>query len=142
MPTKKQRRRRDKGRRHDYEYVYVDSEGREVDQAELEAGNGRAAKDGRGNGRKEARPARARSGRTVQPPSWRRVGKRSLFFAPLMFVAVSILSPDFTLAQTVGQTVFLLAVFLPFSYVMDAMTYRMWRRRMARDEAGGAPSRR
>ena len=27
----------------------------------------------------------------IQPPSWRRVGKRALIFAPFMFIAVSLL---------------------------------------------------
>jgi len=39
MPTKKQRRRQQKSRRHEYEYVYVDDSGQEVpvDPAELRA---------------------------------------------------------------------------------------------------------
>ena len=37
MPTKKQRRRNQKARRHEYEYVYLDDEGNEVpaDPSEL-----------------------------------------------------------------------------------------------------------
>ncbi len=133
MPTRKQRRRREKGRRHEYEYVYVDEEGREVEvddaeEAEAARPQGRepAAADGK---RPKASRTGARAGRTVQPPSWRRVGKRGLIFAPLMFLVVTILSPDFSTAERIQQTLFLLLVFLPFSYVMDSMTYRMWRRR-------------
>ena len=45
MPTRKQRRREAKARRHDYEYVYVDDEGNEVavDQGELRSGEERTA---------------------------------------------------------------------------------------------------
>jgi hypothetical protein len=130
VATKKQRRRRQKGRRHEYEYVYVDEEGKEVevdeDDEPEDRPESRAAKT---NGRKGARSVRA-GGREIQPASWRRVGKRGLIFAPLMFLVVTLLAPDdATLVQNVAQTLFLLTVFLPFSYLMDVMTYRMWRRR-------------
>ena len=129
MPSRKQRRRQAKERRHDYEYVYVDDEGQEVeiDEAELEE---------RRNGKAKARrpePAAARGGRTVQPPSWTRVGKRALIFAPLMFVTVYLLGrDDLTTSQMVVQTFVLLAIFLPFSYFMDTITYRAYQRRMNR----------
>jgi hypothetical protein len=134
VPTKKQRRRRAKGRRHEYEYVYVDEEGREVDVEDEP--EGAAGKPARRETAKASR--RSGSGRTIQPPSWRRVGKRALIFAPLLFVTVTLLAPDdATLATNVLQTVFLLLVFLPFSYVMDSMTYRIWRKRTQRAGEGG-----
>ncbi len=145
MPTRKQRRRRVKGRRHEYEYFYVDDEGHEVELDEPEekpergtAKNGGARRDGKSTSRRTgSRAGRAgRAGRTVQPPSWRRIGKRGAIFAPLMFVFVSILYTELTIAQRLMQTLFLLAVFLPFSYVMDSMTYRMWRRRNATPDDG------
>lgn len=131
MATKKQRRRRVKERRHEYEYVYVDDEGREVEVDEAEEEPATAAK---ADDRARSRPARA-GGRRMQPPSWRRVGKRALIFAPLMFLTVTLLAPeDVTLAQNVAQTAFLLAIFLPFSYAMDALTYRIWRKRTGQTE--------
>ena len=126
MPSRKQRRRQAKERRHEYEYVYVDDEGREVevDEAELEERrNGKA---------KRAEPA-ARGGRIVQPPSWQRVGKRALIFAPLMFATVYLLGrDDLSTQQMVIQTLVLLGVFLPFSYFMDSLTYRAYQRRLNR----------
>jgi hypothetical protein len=138
VPTKKQRRRRAKDRRHEYEYVYVDDEGREVEVAdEPEAGASAPV-------RKDRAKARARSsGRVIQPPSWRRVGKRGLIFAPLMFVTVMLLAPDdASFATNLFQTLFLLLVFLPFSYVMDSVTYRLWRRRTDAPSSNGASPRR
>ena len=131
MPTKKQMRRRQKERRHEWEEVYVDADGNVVDPPddpeEKPARAGKAA---------PARRAQARTGRTIQPPSWNRVLKRGLIFAPLMYITVALLAPDnATLTQNLTQTVFLLMVFLPFSYVMDAMTYRMWRRRTGQPDA-------
>jgi hypothetical protein len=126
MPSRKQRRRQAKERRHDYEYVYVDDEGHEVeiDPAEIEE---------RRNG-KAKRPERAaRGGRTVQPPSWNRVGRRALIFAPLMFATVYLLGRNsLSTAQILIQTLVLLAIFLPFSYFMDSLTYRAYQRRLNR----------
>lgn len=128
MPSRKQRRRQEKLRRHEWEEVWVDAEGRELDPEEApEAAPGTRAK---GDQRSTASRPAARGMRAVQPPSWRRVAKRGLIFAPLMFVTVHLLSGDeLTTAQKVSQTAFLLLVFLPFSYLMDRMTYRMWQRR-------------
>jgi hypothetical protein len=131
MPSRKQRRRQAKERRHDYEYVYVDDDGREieVDEAELEERrNGKA---------KRPEPARAvtRGGRTVQPPSWSRVGKRALIFAPLMFVTVMLLGgKQLGTVGVAAQTLVLLGIFLPFSYFMDSVTYRAAQRRLNRDK--------
>jgi hypothetical protein len=126
MPSRKQRRRQAKERRHDYEYVYVDDDGREVevDASEIEQ---------RRNG-KAARPDRAAAGgRTVKPPSWNRVGRRALIFAPLMFATVYLLGRnDLSIVQMGVQTLVLLAIFLPFSYFMDSVTYRAYQRRLNR----------
>jgi hypothetical protein len=137
VPTRKQRRRREKGRRHEYEYVYVDDEGRELDPEEIEevaARNGGKKKDAA-----KARPRGGRVPRTVEPPTWRRVIKRSLLFAPFMFLLITFLSPDLTIAQTLTQTAFLLLIFMPFSYVMDTVTYRMLQKRQAKMQGGGPP---
>jgi Flp pilus assembly protein TadB len=123
MPTRKQRRRRAKGRRHEYEYVFVDEEGNEV---EVDPDDVRAERAVSRNGRvRESSRANVR----VQAPSWRRVAKRGLIFAPLMFVTVMLIDSSLTLPQVAVQTVFLLAIFLPFSYFMDSFMYRRHRRR-------------
>ena len=121
MPTRKQRRRRAKERRHEYEYVYVDEEGREV---EVEADEGKAPE------RKDKRPASGRGGRVIEPPSWSKVGKRALIFGPLMFITIRLLERGEPIAASLFRTIFLLLIFLPFSYVMDAVMYRTYRRRI------------
>jgi hypothetical protein len=130
MPTRKQRRRRAKARRHEYEYVYVDEEGREVeaDPEEIE-------QEERRNGSSRAKPVTTRGGRTIEPPSWRKIGRRALIFAPLMFVAITLIGRDLTMAQRLTQTMLMLAFFLPFSYLTDRMLYRSSLRRAA----GGKP---
>ena len=68
----------------------------------------------------------------IEPPSWRRAGRRGLLFFPLMLVTVMLLGQELTLVQQVAQTVVLMAFFLPFSYFMDTMMWRSFQRRTAR----------
>jgi hypothetical protein len=134
MPTRKQRRRRAKERRHDYEYVYVevDEEGREV---EVEVDGDEVEEKSRRNGR-APRPV-TRSGRVVEPPSWRRVAKRGLLFAPLMFLTITLIDSGTTMSVRIVNTLMLLAFFLPFSYLMDRMLYRASVRRAGLEKDRG-----
>jgi hypothetical protein len=140
MPTKKQRRRHQKARRHEYEYVYVDDDGNEVavEPAEL-----RAEKDGQ----RESRPAKGASkkpaartggGKTIQPPSWRRSGRRALIFGPLLIAAMMLFNHNLPLSQQIAPAIFLMAFFIPFSYFTDSLAYRMYRKRVERRAAGKA----
>jgi hypothetical protein len=130
MPSRKQRRRRAKERRHEWEEVWVDDEGNEVAAPDDDVAPTSET-------RRTSAPARRQTGmRNVQPPSWRRVAKRGLIFAPLMFLTVTFLSGELTIAQRVGNTVFLLAFFLPFSYAMDMLMYRMYMKRSGGAAAG------
>ena len=137
MPTRKQRRRDAKARRHEYEYVYVDEEGNEVaaDQGEL-----RTEK----NGQREAKPRKPQQGkpagrstgrRTVEPPSWRRSIRRAALFGPILIVAMVLLNRNQPFVQQVFPAVFLIAFFIPFSYFTDSLTYRMFQKRLARRDA-------
>ena len=132
MPSRKQRRRRSKERRHEYEYVYVDEEGREVEAPEEEQPQTRAR--GGGKATSGRRTATTRSGRRIEPPSWRRVGKRALFIGPVMFLLINLMGKNLTAAQRIYETVVLLAIFLPFSYFMDSLMYRSYLKR-----TGAAP---
>ena len=135
MATKKQQRRREKLRRHEYEEVWVDEEGREIEPPP-EAGTPRPRKTEASKPRAAAsRPRGARPVRTVPPPSWNRVFRRAAVFAPLMLVVVYLLSKDRQLNRAIMETAILMAFFLPFSYVMDLMMYRTYLRR-----TGAAPA--
>ena len=131
MPSRKQIRRQQKLKRHEYEEVYVDEEGRELAPEEAEeligATSPKAAKAAR------TQPA-ARGGRTIEPPSLRRTLRRGLLFFPLMLVVVFLLSPELSTAAKVVNTLVLMAFFLPFSYFMDTMVYRSYQRRIARND--------
>ncbi|HWN20531.1 MAG TPA: hypothetical protein VNP93_01050 [Gaiellaceae bacterium] len=135
MPSKKQRRRRAKQQRHEWEEVYVDEEGRELDHEEAEQLVGPpAARASRG---KTERP-QTRSGRVVEPPSWRKTLRRGALFFPLMLVTVFLLAgEDATTQGKIAQTFVLMAFFLPFSYFMDSVVWRSYQRRIAKLGSGG-----
>jgi TRAP-type uncharacterized transport system fused permease subunit len=139
MATRKQRRRRKKERRHEYEYVYVDEEGREipVEEAESEPKNGKAqAPAQRGTSSR-------RGARTVEPPSWRRTLRRAAIFAPLMLIVVYLLQGnDKDVRAAFVQTMFLLVLFVPFSYFMDSLMYRSFRKRSGAKGGGNNATRR
>jgi hypothetical protein len=120
MPSKKQRRRRAKGFRH--EYVWEDAEGNELPPEDVPTRKGAAAV--------RARPIRQL--REPQAPSWSRTLKRGLIVGPLMFVTVMLLSGDQTLAQQLTQTAIILALFIPFSYLLDSVFWRSYQRRLER----------
>ena len=122
MATRKQRKRRQKGRRHDYEYVYVDDEGREVEPPE------EVRADKRTNGT-SPQATTTRGGRKIEPPSWSRVGKRALWIGPLMCLTLTLIAGELTVAQRLSQTALMLGIFLPVSYVMDRTLYRASLRR-------------
>ena len=123
MATKKQKRRREKERRHEYEYVYVDDEGQEVEVDEPE--------EERKNGKSPAqRAVKTDRGRTVDPPSWRRTLRRAAIFSPLMFVILYLLKPKGSTPASVLFSVALLMVFfIPFSYFMDSLMFRLAQKR-------------
>ncbi len=108
--------------------MWEDAEGNELDPDEVPA---------RRTSTTETRQTPARAGREPQAPSWRRTLKRALIFAPIMLGTVMLLSNDLTLAQQVSQTAIIVAIFIPFSFLLDGVFWRSYRKRLARQEAGG-----
>lgn len=125
MATRKQRKRREKELRH--EYVWVDDAGNEVEP------DGEPAKATSTSSRSQS----TGPGRTVHPPSWRKSLKRGAIFAPIMLATVMLLSNDLTLSQQVTQALFIVAVFIPFSYFLDRVFYRSFLKRTAKSRAAG-----
>jgi hypothetical protein len=142
VPTKKQRRRQEKSRRHEWEYVYVDDEGHEVEVDADELSSKKREKD-----TKPARPAaagatdaRGRRMRTIEPPSWRRVFKRAAIFAPIFVAVLLVLNREGSIYARVGAAIPLLLVFIPFSYFTDRLAYRTYQRRLERVQAQPKPA--
>ena len=53
-----------------------------------------------------------------------------------MFVVVTVLSANLSLADRVIQSALVALVFLPFSYFLDGFFWRSYQRRMGRTESG------
>jgi hypothetical protein len=131
MPTRKQRRRRKKELRHEYEYVYVDEEGHEVeadDVDERSAPKRGANRNGKGDPARATAAAGKRPIRKIDPPSWTRVLKRAGIFAPLIFIALGLFNHE-TLPARIALTAAYTAFFIPFMYLMDRAMYRSYLRR-------------
>jgi hypothetical protein len=133
VATRKQRRRREKDIRH--EFVWEDEEGNPVEPPAKEE---RAEREKA----KTAAPARGRMARGIQPPSWQRVAKRAAIFGPLMLVLVFALpAKNGSRTGAITTALIFIAIFIPFSYLMDSMMWRSYQKRLnkpPKDEAKSA----
>lgn len=133
MPSRKQRRRREKLQRHEYEYVVETDEGEEIYERPVEREQKRDGdKRGDKRGGKRARPALGRGSREVPKPSLQRVLKRTGIVFPFALVVVFLFGKSLTTQQKISQAALLLAFFIPFSYVVDVFMYRAYQRRQAK----------
>jgi hypothetical protein len=134
MPTRKQRRRAQKERRHEYETVWVDAEGNELEEPPEE--ELAAAPEKRTNGAKpKAKAAPQRGGRPVRvppAPSWQRAFKRSAILGAVIFALFYMLGSK-NGGHNLGGALLLAAIytalFIPFTYVIDRFSHNRWQRR-------------
>jgi hypothetical protein len=141
MPTRKQRRRRQKDFRHDVRVFEVDEEGNETPIAELRA-HEEKPKEARQAQRagKGSQPARgARAGREVAPPSWERAIKRGGLMGALMIVVFVFVLKNGSLVGRAAIGIVYAAAFIPLTYFIDRMAYRAHLKRLAR-LGGGKPA--
>ena len=134
MATQKQRRRRAKEKRHAYDLVEIDGEGNEtvLSSTDLKSESPPTATAKKSDTRASAKSKPARG--TPKPPSWARVLKRGALFAPIFLATVMLLAGDrLSFVGALVQTVFLLAVFVPFSYFMDRLVWRAAEKRRLKD---------
>ncbi|HEV3404168.1 MAG TPA: hypothetical protein VG073_07750 [Gaiellaceae bacterium] len=128
MATKKQQRRRQKQRRHEYEEVWVDADGNEIDYEPADSDKSGAAKT---SPKGKAQPAKGRSGRVpkeIKPPSWQRVARRAFLLAPLLFVALSFGKHPSPIYVRLGIAIGYTALFVPTFYWIDRLAYRRYLR--------------
>ncbi|HZO35163.1 MAG TPA: hypothetical protein VFB17_08815 [Gaiellaceae bacterium] len=141
MPTRKQRRRREKNFRHEYETVLLDSDGKEhaLDPEEL-----RTEREAKAQARAEARPKPAqgkrpaggsRGLREVAPPSWERALRRGGLMGAVMLVAFVFLFKSQPIAVRVAWGLFYALAFVPLTYWIDRTAYRSYERRLAKRSA-------
>jgi hypothetical protein len=141
MPSRKQRRREAKNKRHEYEFVYVDGEGNELDEVPEELLENEKPKPPSRNGSKatpaKRRPPAGRARRKPPEPSWNRAVKRSLLLGAVVFVLFSFTAKGTMSHRYVAAlipAVIYTALFIPFTFAIDRFAYRRWQ---AREQAGG-----
>jgi hypothetical protein len=136
MATRKQRRRREKTFRHEWEYVELDPETGEERPVEPAALKPEKPKREKPAPAKQQQRTSGRARREPQPPSWSRVLKRTGMFAPLMALFIYWTSSNSkngtSVLQIVVSTAILIGFFAPFSYVVDSWTYRVYTKRAAK----------
>jgi hypothetical protein len=144
MPTRKQRRRAQKERRHEYETVWVDEEGNELEEPPGEAAvETRKRNDDRAKPKAKAQQQRGgRAGRVPPEPSWRRSLRRSIPWAVILIVLLFWLQsrashPNYAALVPVGALYVLL--FPVFTYYVDRSIYRRYLAKQ--QKAGGAKKR-
>jgi hypothetical protein len=143
MPTRKQRRRDLKSKRHQYEFVYVDAEGNELDEAPPELlEEEEQRKKERTNGAKAAASAKGgkqppqRGARREPPvPSWNRAMKRGLLLGGVIFALFALTSKNHYTGALLAIPYALL--FIPFTYYIDRFAYKRFQARAA---VGGTPA--
>lgn len=145
MPTRKQRRRTQKGRRHEYETVWVDAEGNELDEPPEDAVPSTEKRSNGSRANAKAKPAPQRGGRAVRvppPPSWRRAAKRSLMLGAAIFAVVYIASPNqgHRTIAALGFAALYTVLFIPLTYTMDRWTHNRFQRRA--EQQGQKPRKR
>jgi hypothetical protein len=134
MPSRKQRRRRQKLQRHEYEYVVENEEGEEIPLDEEVVGR---QPPSAARPKSKGEPTLVdRRGREIKPPSFERVMRRAAIVGPVLFAFVYLTSRDrLSITGVLLNTVVLLAFFIPFSYLVDRMVYRAVLRRREKDKA-------
>ena len=138
MPSRKQRRRELKQKRHEYEFVYVDGEGNELEELpegfEEEQKERSPARNGSKAAAKKQPAARAntRSGRTPPVPSWNRALKRGALLGIVVFALFSFTAKGHW-ASVLPLALLYTVLFVPFTYVIDRFAYKRYQARL---EAG------
>jgi hypothetical protein len=149
MPTRKQRRRTQKERRHEYETVWVDEEGNELDgPPENIAPTPGKRDDGKPKSKPKVNATQQRGGRPVRvppPPSWQRAAKRAVIIGAVIFVFIYIVgarnggrSP----ASAALLAVIYTALFIPFQFMLDRFAHNRWQRRAEQQGQKGSARKR
>ena len=142
MPSRKQRRREAKSKRHEYETVYLDAEGNELDDVPEELERPRKERaESRNGGKPAAKRPQAQRGRRVPPePSWNRAVKRAALLGIVVFVLFSFTAKG-SYVSVIPLALLYTALFIPFTYYIDRFAYRRY---LARGEQGssGPPKKR
>lgn len=127
-----------KERRHEYETVWVDEEGNELEEPPDDfaepAGRTRDRRSDPKGKPQRRQQSGTRAGRTPLPPSWQRASKRALILGAVIFALFYIVNAkngQHHLASALILAVVYTALFIPFTYAIDRFAYRRWERAQA-----------
>jgi hypothetical protein len=127
VATRKQRRRREKEKRHEYEVVYLDSEGNEVEPDVEGALDPKKPKGSNGSQGKSGR-----AGREPQPPSWQRAIRRGALFLPFILGFVYLTNRNNASPGGILAVILLFTVMvIPLGYYTDYFVWRSHQKRLA-----------
>ena len=143
MATRKQKRRRAKGKRHDYEVVYLDGEGNEVepDEAEPSRASKSPARATSGSKSSKSSSSKSRMVREPKPPSWRRAIRRGAIFMPILVVVVLITNRNQSALSIVPIAIVFTGLVIPFGYFTDHLAWRAYQKRVGRKSDGKSAKR-
>ena len=136
-----------KERRHEYETVWVDEEGNELEEPPEDVVA--EPKESRQNGKpkpKEAKRQPARDGRQVRvppAPSWQRAVKRSVIIGVALFAVIYLLGTkngNHSLVSALLLAGIYTVIFIPAQYAIDRFAHLRWQRR-ADQQAAKRPAR-
>jgi hypothetical protein len=146
MPTKKQRRRAEKERRHEYETVWVDAEGNELEEPPEEPQPAPRPPRDEGKAKTKAQPQRGgRAVRVPPPPSWQRAARRALVLGAVVFALfylVGAKNGGHPLLSAIEISVVYTVLFIPFTYVIDRFSHNRWQKRAEQQGAKAQPKKR
>jgi hypothetical protein len=134
VATRKQRKRTQKERRHEYENVWVHPDGTVSDEPPDDYVEP-APRDTKSKPPQKGTQQRSsRATRTPLAPSWQRAAKRAAILGVVIFVLFALLNAKN--GKNGYVSAFLLAIlytalFVPFTYYVDRLAYRRWERRQA-----------
>src|SRR5437899_5183199 len=129
MPTKKQRRRRAKTFRHEYDLVIEDDEGNEVP---VDTSERRVEREKRAAAKPARTPSKGRALREPPLPSWNRAFRRGGVMGALMLAAFLFLFKNAPIGIRLAWGLFYAAAFVPLTYFIDRTAYRSYEKRKAR----------
>lgn len=136
MPTRKQKRRDLKSKRHEYEFVYLDSEGNEVDEPEEAETPAKQASASNGSkpqqsGAKKPTTQSGRPRREPAVPSWKRAAKRSALLGVFVMIFFSFTAKG-NLIRVLPTAVLFSVAYVPVMYYIDRAAYRRFQGRGAK----------
>jgi hypothetical protein len=137
VATRKQRKRSQKERRHEYETVWVDGEGNDLEEPpdDAPAPSPERRSNGGKSQQKSQQKGSSRPTRAPKAPSWSRATKRALLLGAAVFAFVALTghgkNGSHAYLSALYPALLFAALFIPYIYGIERFTYRRWERKTA-----------